>query len=65
MNSPIPLGLKEGFESMDEDKDGELDAHEVYNMMKLVKKCKPLFLACSISLHWTLENFLERPRQMT
>ena len=43
MNSPIPLGLKEGFESMDEDKDGELDAHEVYNMMKLVKNANHFF----------------------
>ena len=36
MNSPIPLGLKNGFEKMDEDTDGELDAEEVYKMLQMV-----------------------------
>lgn len=38
MNSPIPLGLKNGFEKMDEDTDGELDAEEVYKMLQMVSK---------------------------
>jgi len=36
ISKPIPLGYKEGFEDMDLDHNGKLDAKEVFNMMKKV-----------------------------
>ena len=36
INRPIPLCYKEGFEDMDLDHNGKLDAREVFNMMKTV-----------------------------
>ncbi|KAL5255619.1 hypothetical protein ACHWQZ_G011003 [Mnemiopsis leidyi] len=36
ISKPIPLGYKEGFEDMDLDHNGKLDAKEVFNMMKKI-----------------------------
>ena len=38
VSRPIPLGYKEGFEEMDLDSNGKLDAKEVFNMMRQVRK---------------------------
>ena len=41
ISKPIPLGYKEGFEDMDQDHNGKLDAKEVFNMMKQVRDLGP------------------------
>ena len=43
ISKPIPLGYKEGFEDMDLDHNGKLDAKEVFNMMKKVLLCMSIF----------------------
>ena len=61
ISKPIPLGYKEGFEDMDLDHNGKLDAKEVFNMMKKVLLWIVYFqclIDCNFPiLTWTLKCY--------
>ena len=50
ISKPIPLGYKEGFEDMDLDHNGKLDAKEVFHMMKKVSSLDLTLLGLKIYL---------------